>query len=139
MKEKLHKILIVEDDMLLSLVQKRLVEKLGYTVLGKAETGEQAIEMVRDLKPDLVMMDISLKGNMDGIQTMHQIRLFSDVPVIYLSGNSDKHSIERARKTDYVDYLVKPVSESDIAYPLRKGTGQLTYTEQKSDSVRYAV
>ena len=139
MKEKLHKILIVEDDMLLSLVQKRLVEKLGYTVLGKAETGEQAIEMVKDLSPDLVMMDISLKGNMDGIQTMHQIRQFSDVPVIYLSGNSDKHSIERARKTGYVDYLVKPVAESDISYPLRKGTGQLTITGQDKDAVSYAV
>lgn len=138
-KEKKHSILIVEDDQLLSLVQGRLVEQLGYHVAGKAATAEGAVEMARSLKPDLIMMDISLKGSMDGIEAMSKIRAFSDVPVIYLSGNSEKHSIERARKTNYVDYLIKPVTESDIAYPLRKGTGQLICTGPRGDEVSRAV
>lgn len=138
-KDNSYNILIVEDDQLLSLVQGRLVERLGYRVSGKAQTGEQAIEMAKELNPDLIMMDISLKGDIDGIDAMHKIREFSDVPVIYLSGNTEKHSIERARKTGYVEYLVKPVNESDITYPLRKGTGQLTYTGHNKELINRAV
>ncbi len=114
------RILIVEDDMLLSLVEERLVLKLGYSVAGKAVSGSEAIQKVKDLDPDLILMDISLRGDLDGVETMKQIRKFSSVPVIYLSGNSDKLSVERAKKTNFVDYLIKPVTESDLNTPIAR-------------------
>ncbi|MDX1639917.1 MAG: response regulator, partial [Balneolaceae bacterium] len=106
---KAKKILIVEDDMLLSLVEERLIEKLGYRVAGKTGSGREAVQMVKDVQPDLILMDIILKDDMDGIEAMEQIREISDVSVIYLSGNSDRYNYERAKQTDFVDYLVKPV------------------------------
>jgi CheY-like chemotaxis protein len=83
-------------------------------------SGEDAIRKIREHQPDVVIMDISLKGKLDGIDAMNQVRDFSDVPVIYLSGNGDKLSKERAKKTGYVEYLVKPINPGDIELPLRK-------------------
>lgn len=114
------KIIIVEDDMLLSLVEGRIVEKLGYKVAGKAVEGEEAVRMIKELNPDIVLMDISLKGKMDGIEVMTRVRDFSDVPVIYLSGNSNKHNMARAKKTSYIDFLVKPISADEMIQPLKK-------------------
>ncbi|MCC5914819.1 MAG: response regulator [Balneolaceae bacterium] len=111
-------VIIVEDDMLLSLVQSRMIEKLGYDVVAKAVSGEDAVEKVRELQPDAVVMDISLKGPMDGIDAMEEIRTFSDVSVIYLSGNSDKQSLARARKTLFTEFLVKPITADQLAGPL---------------------
>lgn len=113
-------VFIVEDDMLLSLVEERLLIKLGYSVIGKAVSGEEAVSKIRAAKPDAILMDISLNGSMDGIDTMTEIRNFSSVPVIYLSGNSDQLNLERAKKTRYVDYLVKPITEHDLVEPLKR-------------------
>ncbi len=113
-------VFIVEDDMLLSLVEERLLMKLGYNVIGKAVSGEDAVPKIKSAKPDAILMDISLSGEMDGIDTMTEIRNFSSVPVIYLSGNSDQLNLERAKKTQYVDYLVKPITEHDLVDPLKK-------------------
>lgn len=113
-------VLIVEDDMLLSLVEERMIVRLGYRVVGKAVSGEEAIEKVKNLCPDVIVMDISLKGQLDGIETMNKIKTFSDVPVIYLSGNSDKHNMQRAKKTNFIDYLIKPVTVEELEKPLQK-------------------
>lgn len=118
-KIKKGRVLIVEDDVLLSLVEERLLKKLGYGVAGKAVNGADAVAKAKELKPDAILMDISLKGDLDGVQAMEMIREFSNVPVIYLSGNSDKYNMERARKTDYVDYLVKPITAEDLVTPLQ--------------------
>ena len=120
MEKSNGRVLIVEDDMLLSLVEEKLLKKLGYSIVGKAVYGEEAIRKVEKFNPDIVMMDISLKGTDDGIDTMKKIRRFSSVPVIYLSGSTDKHSIERAKKTNFVDFLIKPVSEQELKGPLVK-------------------
>ncbi len=119
-KENKGKILIVEDDVLLSLVEERLLKKLGYGVAGKAVNGEDAVQKAKNLDPDAILMDISLKGEMDGVQAMELIREFSEVPVIYLSGNSDNYNRERAKKTRYIDYLVKPITADDLVNPLSK-------------------
>jgi two-component system, response regulator PdtaR len=119
-KKSKGKIVIVEDDMLLSLVEGRIVEKLGYKVAGKAVEGEEAVRMIKEQNPDVVLMDISLKGKMDGIEVMTKVRDFSDVPVIYLSGNSNKHNMARAKKTSYIDFLVKPISADEMIQPLKK-------------------
>lgn len=114
------RVLIVEDDLLLSMVEERLIEKLGYDVVGKVSNGKEAITKVSELKPDVIVMDISLKGDMDGIETMEKIRQKSEVPVIYLSGSSDRYDYERAKKTDFSGYLVKPVTSGDLKKPFEK-------------------
>ncbi len=114
------RVLIVEDDLLLSLLEERILIKLGYEVVGKAVSSEQALEMVKKYAPDIIIMDILLKSEVDGIETMHIIREFSDVPVIYISGNSDKQNIARAKKTNFIAFLQKPVSADQLVQPLKK-------------------
>ncbi len=110
--------------MLLSLVEERLIQKLGHTVVGKTGSAEEAVKKVEELDPDIIIMDIVLKGEMDGIDAMQEIRKTSEVPVIYLSGNSDRFNYERARKTDFTDYLVKPITSNDLKAPLLKAFGE---------------
>lgn len=114
------KVLIVEDDMLLSLVEERLIQKMGHNVVAKVCSGEEAIQKAKELEPDIIVMDIILKGEVDGIDAMQEIRKHSDVPVIYLSGNSDKFNFERAKKTGFTDYLVKPITSNDLKKPFQK-------------------
>ncbi len=102
-------ILIVEDDKVLSLMLTRMVQKIGHQVSGSVTNGEDALELVSSKEIDLILMDIMLEGEMDGIKTMRIIRETSDIPVIYVTGNSDRSTIERAKETNYVAYLVKPV------------------------------
>ncbi len=103
------KVLIVEDDFILSLINKKYVELMGYKVIASVITGLDAIAAVREHKPDVILMDIRLEGEMDGIDAMMEIAKFSTVPVIYLSGNSDIENKERAAKTNMLAFFVKPI------------------------------
>lgn len=114
------RVLIVEDDMLLSFVEERILKKLGYQVVDKATTGADAISKACELNPDVIIMDIQLKGEMDGIEAMNKIRKSSNIPVIYLSGNSDRANYKRAEDTNFAGYLVKPVTAKDLKQPLEK-------------------
>ena len=113
-------ILIVEDDRIISMVLERTLLRNGYDIIGKVDTGEEAIAQCREQEPDLVLMDIQLKHEMDGITAMNRIREFSDVPVIYITGNSDALSRESAKETGYVDYLVKPIQTTALLGILEK-------------------
>lgn len=117
-KTEKGRVLIVEDDMLLSMVEERLIKRLGYDVVGKVAKGSEAIKKEEELNPDIIVMDISLKGDLDGIETMQAIRQKSEVPVIYLSGSGDRYSLERAKKTGFADFLTKPVTGGDLKGPL---------------------
>lgn len=119
-KKSKGSVLIVEDDMLLSLVETRIIEKLGYTVVAKATSGESAVKKVEALNPDVVVMDIGLSGEMNGIEASRKIRTFSDVPVIFLSGDANRDSIREAKETGNSEYLVKPIKADDILNPLKR-------------------
>jgi CheY-like chemotaxis protein len=120
MKNGSKRILIVEDDMILSMVLERMILKLDLDVAGKEIAGEKAIESAQNLQPDLILMDIQLKDQVDGIEAMTEIRTTSDVPVIYITGNSDQYNLDRAKKTNFVDYLVKPIQMSDLKKSIAK-------------------
>lgn len=122
--EKKGTVLIVEDDMLLSMVEERLIKQLDYEVVGKVDNGSDAIDKVSELNPDILVMDISLKGDLDGVETMHQLRKNSSVPVIYLSGSADRYQKERAKKTGYIEFLTKPVTAVDLKEPLSDALAQ---------------
>lgn len=107
-------IMIVEDDMVISLVIDKMVRGLGYKVLGKATSGPEAIEKIINLKPHIVLMDIRIKGDMDGVETVAKIRETMDVNVIFLTGNSDKLNFDRAKKVGFIDLIIKPFTTVDL-------------------------
>ena len=102
------KVLIVEDEVITALDIKKSLEKLGFEVLSIEDTGKNAIYKIEKLKPDLVLMDIVLKGEMDGIKTTEFIKNRFDVPVVYLTAYSDKKTFERAKLTEPYGFIVKP-------------------------------
>ncbi len=108
-------ILAVEDDDIFAAYIETALTDLGYAVLGPAATGEDAIAQARANKPDLILMDINLAGEMNGIATADHIRSFSDVPIIYVTGQSDDPSLKQARITAPYGYLVKPVTRHELS------------------------
>lgn len=113
-------ILIVEDDQVLSLMLGRMVQRIGHKVSGMVTKGEEAIRIIHNTSLDLILMDIMLAGEIDGIDAMKKIRQVSDIPVIYITGNSDKTTIERAKDTNYVEYLVKPIAFEQLEKAIRQ-------------------
>jgi len=118
-------VMIVEDDLILNLLYESYLEKLGYDAEGELVYGKTAIEVAKRIKPSLILMDISLEGEMDGIDAMHKIREFSEVPVIYITGNSDSYHKNRAKETGYLDYLVKPIEFADLRDAIEKNTDKI--------------
>lgn len=124
MSQETKSVLIVEDDLIISMVLERKVKKMGLSVARTVLTGKEAIGAVEKLSPDLILMDIQLKGDIDGIEAMNRIRETSDVPVIYITGNSEIHNIKRAKETSYVEYLVKPIRMEDLEETINRALGK---------------
>ena len=120
MDDKKRTVIIVEDDLILNLLYESYLERLGFETKGELVYGKTAIEKAKKLNPDLIIMDISLEGDVDGIDAMLEIRKFSDTPVIYITGNSDPYHIDRAAETDYLDYLTKPIEFDDLKKAVEK-------------------
>ena len=112
------RVLIVEDDMIISLVIENMVKELGHEVIGKATSGDEAIRLAIAHSPELVLMDIRLKGEMDGIEAVTEIKQKIKTAVIYLTGNSDRVNYERARETGFIDLITKPFTISDLTKSL---------------------
>lgn len=108
------KVLVVEDEGIIALSIKRMLESSGYTVPGLAATGEEAVRMAELISPDIILMDVKLKGNMDGIETAEEIRRRFDIPVIYLTAYPDSKVFESAKKTEPYAYMVKPFRAEDL-------------------------
>lgn len=110
----MKKILIVEDEFILQMMLEKMVQKMGYEVLSKAKSGNVAIDLAKVENPDLILMDIKIIGDLDGIDTIQEIRKFSQVPVLYLSGNTDPDTRARASMTAPMDFIVKPFEYQDL-------------------------
>ena len=108
------KILIVEDEGVVALSLKAVLNKMGYLVTGMAYTGEEAIRLAAETKPDVILMDIHIKGDMDGIQATEQSNKSADIPVIYLTAYADDETVARALKTRSHSYLVKPYNPREL-------------------------
>ena len=104
----MSRVLIVEDEMILAKDLARSLKNLGYEITGMVTSAEEAIQEAEDSKPDLVLMDIKLTGEMDGIEAADQIGSRFDIPVVYLTGFAEKDVLERAKKTEPYGYLGKP-------------------------------
>lgn len=110
----MKKILVVEDDYILALVQVKFIQKMGFDVVGSVTNGLDAIEAVKTQSPDVIIMDVRIEGDLDGVDTMAEIRKFSNVPVIYLTGNSEYALMERVKETDMKGFFVKPINYSEL-------------------------
>lgn len=120
MESKNMQVIIVEDDLILNLLYESYLERLGFETAGELVYGKTAVKKVKEHEPDLILMDITLEGPMDGISAMKEIQSFSDVPVIYITGNSDPYHVERAEETMYLDYLTKPIEFDDLQGVIKK-------------------
>ena len=109
-----EKILIVEDEGIVILHIRKALESLGYIVADIVSSGEEAIIKATEIRPDLVLMDIVLKGAIDGIEAADKIRAILSIPVIYLTAHADEGTLQRAKVTEPFGYIVKPFRERDL-------------------------
>lgn len=107
--------MVVEDENIIAMDIRQRLETLGYQVVAQFGSGTDAICALADSRPDLILMDIGLKGSMDGIQTAEQIRIQFDLPVIFLTSFSDQATLERASQSEPYGYIVKPFEEHELA------------------------
>ena len=109
-----RQVLVVEDEQIIALDLEMFLGTMGYDVV-LATTGEGAVEAAGRLKPDVILMDIRLDGDLDGIQAAERIRKEAEIPVIFLTSYADHQTIERAARVDPSGYIVKPFNEKDLA------------------------
>lgn len=108
------KILVVEDEFITAVGTRICLEELGYSVSSIAATGKEALQQTEESRPDIVLMDIELKGGMDGVETGGMIRSQFDIPIIYITAYADKNIIERAKITEPFGYVIKPFEKRDL-------------------------
>lgn len=114
------KILVVEDEGLTALDLQRKMEHWGYDVPTLAFSSKEAVTKAKELKPDLILMDIVLKGNGDGIDAAKEIKKHSDVPIIYLTANGDEKTRKRAQDTEPLGFIIKPFQENELHQKIEK-------------------
>jgi hypothetical protein len=107
-------IMIVEDEFIIALDLKDTLKRIGYKTPLIATNGLEAIDKALEFKPDLILMDIMLKGDLDGIQAAEKIRNKFDIPILFISSFSDNKSIEHAYRISPYGYLIKPFSKYDL-------------------------
>jgi PAS domain S-box-containing protein len=108
------KILVVEDNSIVVMELRERLQGLGYVVSGVASYGEEAIEKASETRPDLVLMDIRLRGTIDGVEAAEQIRHRFDIPVIYLTSYVDEDTLQQAKVTEPYGYILKPFEEREL-------------------------
>jgi CheY-like chemotaxis protein len=109
-----YKILIVEDELLVATDIQESLEMLGYTVIDSVATGADAIQSVNRELPDVILMDIMLRGEMTGIEAAQAINRQHDVPIIYLTANADPATIDKAKFSLPYGYIIKPFTDKDL-------------------------
>lgn len=108
------KILVVEDEIIVAMELKIYLETMGYHVVAIAATGEEAIEVALKENPDIILMDIMIKGNMDGIETAQKILSHQDTSIIYTTAYCDEEILKRAKLTEPVGYMLKPLNTGEV-------------------------
>jgi PAS domain S-box-containing protein len=122
------KLLVVEDEAIVAKDIQIRLRNLGYEVVAVASSGEEAIQKAAEMHPDLVLMDIILKGEMDGIEAAEEIISRYDIPVVYLTAHTDEKTLQRAKITEPLGYILKPFGEKDLY-----GTIEISLHRHKMD------
>ena len=106
--------LLIEDESIVAKDIQLSLKRLGYNVLGIENTGENAISSARKLDPDIIIMDIMLKGKINGIEASEKIRKEQNIPIIYLTAYADENTLSKAKITEPYAYIIKPYKEIDL-------------------------
>ena len=107
-------ILVVEDENIVAKDIEHRLKALGYHVPALASSGEEALKRAQETSPDLVLMDIRLKGTMDGVETAEELRRRFNIPVAYLTAYADANTLQRAKVTEPFGYILKPFEEREL-------------------------
>ncbi len=107
-------VLVVEDESIVSKDIQHSLKKLGYNVVGSSATAEKAIELAISERPDIILMDIMLKGDMSGIEAADEIRKTCAIPIIFLTAYADESTLSKAKVTEPFGYILKPFKEIDL-------------------------
>jgi CheY-like chemotaxis protein len=118
-REKTPKVLVVEDENIIAMDLKVILESFGFDVYGPVPSGETCIKAATFFRPDVVLMDIRLKGRMTGIDAARLIHRFLHIPVIYLTAYGDEAILEEATKVSDFGYIRKPFEESEVENKIR--------------------
>jgi PAS domain S-box-containing protein len=129
-----RKVLIVEDDAIVSLELMEKVRKFGYNAIGPARTGEEAIRIALTEEPDIILMDIILEGQITGIEAVNTIRETKDIPVIYVTASSDRETVEKAKSTTPFGYLVKPIDERELVITIEMTLKRREFEKRLAES-----
>jgi len=108
------KILIVEDEGIVSIDIRNILRSLGYNFIEMVFSGKEALNKTQDWNPDVILMDIGLKGDIDGIETARIIKEKSNTQIIFLSGFADDNTLARANKINPVGYIIKPINNKEL-------------------------
>ncbi len=115
MKEKsMNTIIVVDDEVVIAIGLKERLTAMGYDVIGLAHSGEEAVEKAMSFRPDLILMDIMIPGNLDGIHVAEKVKAELDIPVIFLTAFSEDKIIERAKQAEPYGYIVKPFQDREL-------------------------
>ena len=107
-------ILLVEDERIVAEDIKGSLNNIGYSVSGVVSTGEMALEQLKQVQPNLILMDIVIQGKMNGIETAEKIRAQYDIPIIYLTAYADEEILEKAKITEPFGYILKPFNDREL-------------------------
>jgi len=110
----MHKIMVVDDEAVITTRLEERLTSMGYEVVGKASSAKASISMAKRLRPDLILMDIVLPGKSDGIDASEKIKAELDIPIIFLTAYANDKFIKRAKKVEPYGYIVKPFQEKEI-------------------------
>ena len=108
------RIMIVEDEALVALEMESYLNEMGYSVTARVNSGNRAVEKAIEVPPDLILMDINLNGEIDGIEAALQIRSTLDIPVVFVTAYAEEEKLERAKLTLPYGYLLKPIQEREL-------------------------
>ncbi len=114
MPKKTIKILIVEDEPIIASDIEMTLDELGYVVVGIAEDAEKAIELIQEEEPDLLLLDINLEGDIDGVMLAQDVNRLYQIPFVFLTSNTDYMTINRVKRTKPAGFIVKPFSQEDL-------------------------
>ena len=126
--QSLGRIMIVEDERIIADHIATRLERNGYTVAGILDSSKEALDQIPSLKPDLILMDIRINGDEDGIETANRVRERFDIPVIYLTAHSDRQTIDRAKSTGAFGFLTKPIHHTSLFTSI-----EMALTRHRSD------
>lgn len=110
----MQKILIVEDETLVAMEIASALKKEGYTVTDTVESAKQALNSIKENEPHLILMDININGDINGIETARSIKTLYDIPIIFLTAYNDKETIDKAIQTAPIAYLIKPFKRQEL-------------------------